>query len=261
MLVRTICLIAALLMPVAVQSGVPVVESWVVNDNGGSSSSVSAHILKPSGLSEGDLIVLLVASDPNNPGTGGICQDTPSGYTCILNESHNTSDAAIGVFYKVAGASEPDTLATVDISSDPAGYPVTWGVRISGQHATQPDTVGTYLIANSSSITDSLVTVNDSSLVIVFSAFDGSGGAADTATITGTGWTDIDDDNNGTGFAGVVATWGTYSAATADTTAPVTVTYASSDGIIEALFSIRGTYEESAGAFRGAVIVIGMRDE
>lgn len=98
-------LLLVLLLPTLAFGAMPVVENSSYNE---ATTGDSAWVTKPTSLASGELVVLLVASDQNNPGLAGQWT-TPSGqgFTKIHGASSNGADVDGAVFYKVAGGSEP----------------------------------------------------------------------------------------------------------------------------------------------------------
>jgi hypothetical protein len=89
-------------------AGPPTYQSLATATRG--SNGTSLTINKPTGTTQGDLLIAILSKD----GTGAI--NTPSGWTLINEGSSGTGSGNIrlGVFYKVAGASEPSS------------YTITW---------------------------------------------------------------------------------------------------------------------------------------
>lgn len=237
----TKALLLVLLMPVWAWGAVPVIESSSYATTG-TSTNDTIYVPKPSGTAEGDVVVLLVCADYNNPG-GTSYWTTPSGFTLIQYMADNVQDNDIAAYYKVAGGSEPTTYPVPYTSNY---YLVGFGVRLSGCNTSDVlDTTTAGVSANSNTyISDSLLTNHDSTINFVFSGFDGADGMhrpGGLPSVSGTGWNRGFDTTAATLGNGISSVWGYRSHPTAGYTAQATIVYNSTDGIGGFVFAIRGT--------------------
>ena len=115
------------------------------------------NISRPPGTEKGDLLILILAKD----GIGSIY--TPSGWTQMVHESTGGA-ARLGVFYKVAGSSEP-SYYTISWS----GYEEAVGaiLRYSGAHTSDPiDIFGLNTGTSSSPTAPTLTTTHDDTRIL-----------------------------------------------------------------------------------------------
>lgn len=225
-----------LLLPSLAWAAVPVIATSSYNEL----SDDTARTAKPTSTASGDLIVLLVGHDRLNPGTGQWA--TPTGFTKITERASNPADVDLAAYYKVAGASEPDSYLVYT-----GGTAITngmWALRITGQHATPLNAVagGSDVLTNT--ITDTAITtLNDSCLVFALGLFDGEdGGPIDNTS--GTGWASVAtaEDEWGTAGSGATFVYDTKSQALKGSTANCVIDYAGTiaDGNVGFQFAIRG---------------------
>jgi len=181
---------------------VPVIEGWEAANSGGATVQ-SITLTKPSGVQVGDLLLLIVGSDNSNTGDW---QDI-SGWNKIVNYNASSSDAALGIYWRIADGSEGATVAP----SQPAGNldeMFGWYIRISGVDQTTPiHVLGTPAYSTSKPFTINQVTttVDD---CLVFYAVAHDGGDAGAFTPTGTSWSEVDEEYSGTGSTDACGTWG-----------------------------------------------------
>jgi len=182
---------------------VPVIEGWEPANSGGSTVQ-SITLTKPLGVQVGDLLLLIVGSDESNSGSW---QDI-SGWNKIVNYNASSSDAALGIYWRLADDSEDSTIAV----SQPSGNNdemFGWYIRISGVDQTTPiHILGTPAYSTSKPFTINQVTttIND---CLAFYAVAHDGGDAGAFTPTGAGWSEVDEEYSGTGSTDACGTWGT----------------------------------------------------
>ena len=80
----------------------PVIESWESN-NGGSSRSSTLTCSKPSGVTSGDLLVLIGYTDDTGNGDEFY---TKTGWTKIDESGTGSSDTHIAVYWRIADGTE-----------------------------------------------------------------------------------------------------------------------------------------------------------
>jgi hypothetical protein len=245
-------LLLLVLWPTCSWAAIPVIASSSYNEL----TDDTCRTVKPTGTVSGDLIVLICGHDRVNPGDGTWA--LPTGFTSVLERASNGADVDLEVFYKVAGASEPDSYLVYT-----GGTAVTcgmWALRITGQHATPLNvTAGGTISSNGNTTTDtSITTTADSCLAFAVGLFEGSDGGPIDA-ITGTGWASVAvaEDEWGAAAAGAAIVYDTKAIPTAGATENCVIDWASttSDGNVGFQFAIRGTVAAAAGATQ--IIFIG----
>jgi len=109
---------------------VPVIEGWTVNDTGGTAVA-SITLTKPSGVQVGDLLLIIVGNDESNVADWNTLAD----WTMIVDANGAASDAAIGVYWRIATghASETNPTPTCTVNEVYG-----WYIRVSGADTTTP---------------------------------------------------------------------------------------------------------------------------
>ena len=210
----------------------------------------------PSGVSNGDLLVILVGNDNGAAGEGFI--DNTTGWTQHYSYGDGTSDCYMGLYSKIADGTNEDS---VTINSTDADDIFGWYLHVTGQNATSPiRVVGASQISVSSSVTvDALTTdTNTYSLAVSQMSYDGSD--ATPFTESGTGWTLGDwlqspDATSGNYASGAYSTKDISTASTTTGTSILTGN-GTSDGIVASSFVIAGT--ETAGAINVEITEVGV---
>ena len=198
-------------------------------------ASTTLEITKPTGLSVGDAILLMVASDPVNPASAQFTWDTD--FTEVDQHWH-LGDAAVGAAIRIVDGTEDATYTTTQSSAvDFIG----WMVALTNVDNTTPvDGVGTKggnTGAASAAIASYTTSVADC-LGVYLLGFDGGDGFP--YSVSGTGWAEAGELQSSTSRAGSSGCWGTKDQATADALGDATVTFSVSDGYASFMFAIRG---------------------
>jgi hypothetical protein len=187
-------------------------------------------LTKPSGLSNGDLLLIVLASDSN--AVGDVPATIPT-FTTIQKGSPTVSDSEYGAYYRIVDGTEAASITpTFGLSFARGGF----YIHIKGNATTSP--IG-LISANygtaGTAATFVGITGVATDLGICIDAFDGGDGAP--FTITGAGWTKIDDFETGaaSGVSAMFATL-TYSGTAA---VSCTSTAAVSDGHAGCQFRIK----------------------
>lgn len=187
----------------------------------------------PTGISAGDLLLILVMDDADN--TTGSLFDTPSGYTSVQTAGDGTSDTHTHVFSKIATGDETDTNITHGGVSDEL---IGWMLRVTG--ADSIGAVGTGIAQSGSNTLDipSIITNSDDSLVFYVASFDG--GDMLPTSVSGTGWTKIAEGAENTDGGTTGGVFGTNLVATSGTDSGIaTVTMDTTDGAAGFQFEIK----------------------
>jgi len=253
--VTTKTFLLLLLIPALGWAATPVVETYQWANNSGATGR-ALDVTKPTGTADGDLVVLLVACDPTNPGTSTHWV-TPSGFSVAGSYGDNISDIETAVFYKVASSEGASYRCSTSWTSNV--YMIAYALRISGVHASPffgatsgNGSNGSYWIAGQLDITV------DSTIAFAFAASDGS----DTypADAAYNGWSHYDDQRspNSSSASGLCAAIGYLNAYAAQTTPVDSILYNASDGSAGFVFSIRGTI--AAAATRSQVMHTTVRE-
>lgn len=214
---------------------IPVIESQQYTRN--TSSTTSLLLSAPSGITAGDLLVIIIGSDYASTINPFFDQSTsaPSGWTFHGTVGSDTPDVHLGVFYKIATGSETSERVYGAATSYLGG----WYLRISGAHAEYPLTVCSRKETSSGTthVIPQTITPIDDCLALYAIVYDG----ADTDFSTPTGWTELDDTyfgpTNGSASYGSIA-FGSKSMATAGVTGDASITVSLSDGSSSFQFAI-----------------------
>jgi len=217
---------------------IPTIESYASATTGGSASTSITFSSAPSGLTAGDLILILIANERNNDWQ----YQNVTGYTRVTLAS-NANDIQLGIYYRIATGDANDGFPNLSVTYASSNeFAVGWALRISGVDTTNPIPIfGTYQtgIGSSNQTVPSITTTTDNNLVIMFVGLDGSD--VDPITITsGTGWTSgaYAEDDAGDQTLGVYGEWYTKEMSTAGATGTVSMSHGN-DGWAGLQFAIK----------------------
>jgi hypothetical protein len=204
--------------------------------NTASTPATSLTVDKPDNVAVGDLLLVLQINE-NSSGTDQWNDTTnkPTGFTNVFEGGSGVSDSHIGVFWREADGTEGATLNCPQNNSENG---VVWYLRVTGADTSSPiDVMGTITEGetNSLAITAATTTV-DNCLAFYVQCFDGGDGLS--YTVSGTGWSESDEQQSGTGQADSSGSWGTKLVASAGTTGSPTVTASVTDGMGGVVFAI-----------------------
>lgn len=230
------------------EPAVPVIETWT--EQGSSTASQTLTLSKPSGVQTGDFLLLIVGNE--DASNGAEFTDNLDGWNYIGTSGDSSADADIGAFWRTADGTESDTVQVTATSSDQwMGF----YVRISGTDDADP--INTQYFSQSSSSSNSHVvsgvdTAIENTLAIVALMFDGGDGYP--FTVSGTGWSKVDDYQTGaSGWNAVSGVFGSKNVASGNT----------GDAIAQAT----GTVSDGAAYFQlaiapaaGAVVSVSVSD-
>ena len=204
---------------------VPVVGN-IQSDN--VTSSTDLILTKPTGLSNDDLIVIVVAQDA--AGTFS----WPSGFTEIYQGSGAPSQVGMGACYRIVDGTEGSTFTVTNTASQQW---VGWAIAISGNHATAPiDVTGTVTVEQTASPVEALSVTTTVADCLAFYSIGGDGGDMEPYGQP-TGWTEQGDLGNG-GSGGVSGAWGTKGMPSAAATGNASISMTSNDGTTHGQFAI-----------------------
>jgi len=213
----------------------PVVASFASASSGGTPVN-SITINKPTGVVSGDLLLIIAGSDDN--GSSPDFSDI-SGFTKFVNIGTDLNDSKIGCYWRIADGTEG---VDIDVAHDPVedlDEMYGWYIRVTGADGTTPINV-TGIAANlnaraSHVIPEVTTTVNDC-LAFYVHSHDGGDGAP--FSVSGTGWSESDEQQSGTGSNDASGCWGTKGQATAGLTGDATVASTGSDGSTNIQFAV-----------------------
>lgn len=200
-----------------------------------SSSNAAPSVTKPTGLSNDDLMILIVAGDQANKSSPEYTWPTGAdAFIEIGQDGDGTSDCHLGAAYRIVDGGESATF-TVTPVNDGSQFDI-WAIAVTGAHATTPlDVTGTITMENTGSmdILSVTTTVNDC-LAFYALAFDGGDGAPFGQP---TGWVEQAEGvftlNSEVGSA-----WGTKTQALSGATDDATVSASATDGVAHFQFAI-----------------------
>jgi len=185
--------------------GVPQIREYT--EQWDTSPSTTLTFDKPDNVEVGDLLLILAVNDDTS-GTAFDSGDS-SNFTFVHDYGSTSSDAHVGVFYRIADGTEADTEQITSAGNDEWGG---WYIRITGANITDPiHQVGAEANGYGNSRTAAAVsTTIENCLGITFTAFDGGdGNNVSPFGVSGTGWNYEDDGSSGTSGSGDCAGgWG-----------------------------------------------------
>ncbi|MBN1162480.1 hypothetical protein JXA34_01910 [Patescibacteria group bacterium] len=213
-------------------AAIPVVEGFQAT-SGGADDMGRLTLAPPSGITAGELLIIIVGSDDAEAGDEF---SIASGWTQIDEGGNATAQAHIAAFWRVATGTEGKVTVNAATFDDMFG----WYIRVSGANINSP--INVYNFTQSSTDTTShaipqVTTTENDTLVFYGLSFDGGDGYP--FSVAGTGWGERGEQTAGTGAENASGTWGTRDMATAGGTGSATVTCAVSDGAAYFQFAVR----------------------
>lgn len=176
----------------------PVIETYTSNTALGSSSLA---LTKPSGVSVGDMLLIIVGNDDatNTQQFDTFVDGDGCTWTLIKEQGNAACDCHIAAFYRTADGTEGSSVSVPAQSADDiyGWYIHITGARKLGSPIHKTGQVNTTNGANH--IYPSLETVFKDCLAFAVFAYDGSDG--NPFTVSGTGWSKEDELEAGTGSA------------------------------------------------------------
>ncbi|MBA3046599.1 MAG: S8 family serine peptidase, partial [Euryarchaeota archaeon] len=204
--------------------GSVVVEGFQAS-NGGATASANLVLTAPSGITAGELLMLIVGNS-DNTATAQFSNNL-AGWNFVGTSGSATPDAHIGAFWRVATGAE----GQVTVVAQSADYWFGWYIRLSGVDTGSPinaqnfDTSATS--ANPHNIPE-ITTIDDNSLVIYGLSYDGGDGVP--FSVAGAGWSESDEQQCSIAATTSSGCWGTKVQTIAGATGIATVTAAVADG-------------------------------
>ena len=217
-------------------AGSPKIASSTLTEGATSSTTAAETISNPSGLSSGDLFLVVVMSNSSN---GPMEYEPPAGFTSIERFSQSL---AIGtsIFYKIADGTEGYTSSFTVYNTSGTMYYNIWAARITGVDTSAPiNIVGTTDNIDNSTTLDipGITTTVNNTLLLAVATHKGSDG--NTMSIE-SGWTaeqtiDAPNTSQSYGIAGII---GSKEFESAGATGTVTVTSVAGDDTFGVMFAI-----------------------
>ncbi len=201
---------------------VPVIASWTVNDSVGSPVT-SITLTKPTGatINVGDLLIIIAANDSaSDTAQWDDSTNKPTGFTLIKELGTASQDCHAAAFWRIADDTEGVDISLPAVHSNEL---IGWYLHITGNHATPIHKIGADSLEGSSAtlaITGVTTTVADC-LIFYLHSYDGGDG--NPFSVTGTGFTELDEQNSGTGSSDCCASIGTRELASAGASGTATV--------------------------------------
>lgn len=209
----------------------PVLEAFTTNATVGTATEIT--LTKPSGVTFGDTIGILVGSDDNAAADRFSIAGTD--WTKKFEFGNASSDCHLALFLRTADGSEAATQVVDHVTADDL-----WGVyfRVSGAGGEPGFTLGqeTITAASLTHVADEILTAPDDTLGFYALAFDG---ADADFTVAGTGWSAEDTIKSGTTGNNASGTFGTKGLTGEADTVDATVTSTVSDGSVTVQFILR----------------------
>jgi len=204
-------------------TSIPVIET-IEKNQGGAGQSINLTCNKPAGVEIGDLLVLICANEDDS----AVPQfwDNKAGWEFIDESGDFSSDAHIGVFYRIATGTEDASETVVAESADQ------WCMfyaRISGVNPDNPINISNFASTFSESVhvIPSIITDVDNCLILYGLSFDGSDGFP--FSVAGP-FVEEDEVQNPQSQGFNSACWGSRDLATAGASGAASVTCSLSDG-------------------------------
>lgn len=233
-MMRLIVLLAFFL-PMAL-SATPVIEGYTAQNSAGVEVD-SLELTKPASVAVGDFLLLMVGCDDNGTNSPSVFPQI-TGWTRFANIGNTTSDAKLGLYWRIADGTETATIWVLQTGAAALNQMFGWYLRLSGTDASTPlNVTGTETNAAGTSHTCAEVTTGVADcLAFYVLAFDGGDGVP--FSVSGTGWAQEDEEQSGTGSADACGTFGLKTQASAGLTGDATVTSNVSDGSTTIQFAI-----------------------
>ena len=227
-------------------------------------TATSLTLTKPTGVENGDLLLLLMGNENATTGEGF---DTLTGWTLEFNYGSGDVDCYLGLYSRIATGDALEDNPVVPFLGADDGHG--WYLSVGGVHATDPlRVVGSSLEVVSNTITNVSTTTDINIFSLAFSAFAFDGSDSDPITETGTGWSMVDwtesplPSDAGGASSGAFSTNPILTASTATGDSVWNMGGGQSDGIVGAQFIVAGTdnpqqYFDGSGIKQGVGILTG----
>jgi hypothetical protein len=219
------------------------------NEGKRTTGGTSVVVTAPSGVTSGDLLIAAVSTD----GTSSTTLAAPAGWTLLDRGIDSTGQVTLGVWYKIAGASEPGTY-TFTWTGNQQAYG--WIMRFTGHNPSTPINASSFTAGSTTSSTPPSPTVTTTvanTMIIRIGAFDRSYITVDSPGLTGHTRITMDRSSTNTNSCSGGAGYKTQAAAGASGTSNFALTWAEqyrTGTIAIAPASTAGTVSGGAGYVR-----------
>jgi type II secretory pathway pseudopilin PulG len=138
------------------------------NEGKRTANGTSVTVTAPSGISSGDLLIAAVSTDGSTSGSLA----SPAGWTLLDRGSDSATQVTLGVWYKIAGASEPANYTFTWTGNEQA---YGWIMRFTGHNSSTPINTSAFQAGTSTSSTPpcpSVTTTVANTMIVRIGAFD-----------------------------------------------------------------------------------------
>ena len=218
-------------------SNIPTVEEAVFS----SSDNSVITMTKPSGVQNGDLLLIIVGNDTPNPSVEyDNVSNKPTGFTLIDTINSTGVDVSIAAFWRIADGTEGATIDVEGATTSADTECIGWYYRITGANSTSPiGTVGTSVETSPTPLIPEIITNEDNSLVIGALVFDGGDGHPFTLNLPeSAGWTLEESNREASTSASISGFWASKQIETAGATGNIEASAQVSDGTSRILITI-----------------------
>jgi len=205
------------LLSEATVPAIPVVENWNWTAVTGTQTSIAVDA--PSGITVGELLVIIVSVDPTSASTW----NAVTGWTLDGQAGGTSADQYIALYWKIAEVGDIDQSVTVTCTT--GGDILGWYIRISGVDSGDVVEDSLYGTSSSSQTTHTIsevTTVESNTLVLYALSFDGQDGAP--LTTAENPFYQFDNQDAGSGFGAITGCWGARNMSSTGGTTDVDVT-------------------------------------
>jgi type II secretory pathway pseudopilin PulG len=154
----------------------------------------SVVVTAPAGISSGDLLIAAVSTDGSTSGSLA----SPAGWTLLDRGTDSAAQVTLGVWYKIAGASEPANYTFTWTGSEQA---YGWVMRFTGHNSSAPINASAFQSGSSTSSTPpcpSVTTTVANTMIVRIGAFDRAFITVNNPGLTGNTSITMDRSNTGT---------------------------------------------------------------
>jgi len=139
-----------------------------------SNTSYNLTIDKPSGVSTGDMLVIMVATANSTAEDDYVV--TPAGFTEVFDSNSTTGDSQLSAFYKIVDGTEGSQITVAISNAANTASSIGWALHITGAATSSPiDAIGSLgETFGSNGFTAPVTTQTDGALCINITAYDGA---------------------------------------------------------------------------------------
>ena len=209
---------------------IPVIETGWTKASSGSGTPTSIDVAEPTGVTSGDMLIVIAGSDAIEAGPNWDDTTTkPTGFTLIGTYGNATAKAHVAAFYRISDGTEGDPLTVPQAA---AHNLYVWYLRITHADGFDGDSInifggGTEDSDVATHVIPGVTSTENNGLAIYAFAFDGGDG--DPFSVSGTGWSEFDEQEAGTGGGAGAGAIGTKDMTTAGATGDATIDITAND--------------------------------